>query len=198
MLPTTVMGRIGSIFTIVSATVCASAVVMWARSHHAGEMIGREGRDRTGYVATFHGVFSGGGQLALGRLVVARREGLPEENAFVNRVPVSRTWRWRREFMPVPFLDNAGSPLLVRAGFGSRTDVTGTDFRRHYRGVGVPYWLVVAITGVPPMWWLASRVVHGVRRIERATAGRCAQCGYDLRAASDRCPECGTDRALRA
>src|SRR5688572_1883698 len=167
------MRRIRLTLAITSTIACALAAVMWSRSHHAGEMIGREARDHTGYVATFHGVFSGGGQLALGKLVVARREGLPEENTFVNRVPFRRAWRWRREFMPEPFLADAGTAWLARAGFGSRTDQAGPGFRRHYRGVGVPYWLVVVLTGVPPLWLLASRVVRNVRRIERTAAGRC-------------------------
>ena len=187
------MRRLRLTFTITSAIACALAIVMWFRSHHAGEMIGREARDHTGYVATFHGLFSGGGQLALGRLQVARREGLPEENTFVNRVGTRRSWRWRREFMPEPFLQSAGNARLERAGFGSRTDVTATDFRRHCRGVGVPYGLVVIVTGALPAWVITSRVARAVRRIERATTGRCVNCGYDLRASSRRCPECGVE-----
>ena len=185
------MRRARTIFAIASAIVCALAVGMWTRSHHAGEMIGREARDRTGYVARFHGVFSGGGQLAVGRLVVARREGLPEDDTFVNRVPVRRAWRWRREFMPEPFLADAGTALLARAGFGSRSDHAGPDYRRHYRGVGVPYGLVVIVSGAVPVGLIISRVARSVRRIERVATGRCAHCGYDLRGSSDYCPECG-------
>lgn len=66
------------------------------------------------------------------------------------------------------------------------------------RYVGVPYWLLVVLTAIPPGLWLRSRFL----RRYPAGAGFCAACGYDLRATPDRCPECGTEapkpRALDA
>ena len=186
------MRRVRFILTWASSLLCTAAVTMWVRSHQAGEIIGREGRDRTGFVATFHGVFSGGGQLAIGTMRAARRAGLPEENRFADRVPTRWTWRWAREFMPVPALNNAGSAALEAAGFGSRSDAAGPDFRRRYRGIGVPYWLLVALTGAWPVWFVCRHVTAALRRADREMRGRCVACGYDLRGASSRCPECGT------
>lgn len=52
-----------------------------------------------------------------------------------------------------------------------------------------PYWLVVLLAGLFPLWQLAVHVRH--RR--RVATGHCRICGYDLRATPDRCPECGTE-----
>jgi hypothetical protein len=48
-----------------------------------------------------------------------------------------------------------------------------------------PYWAIVILACALPARWLWSHR-------PRYGAGRCAQCGYDLRATPDRCPECGT------
>ena len=64
-----------------------------------------------------------------------------------------------------------------------------------HSSVCFPYWAIVLIsTLAPAMWWMGRR-----RRRERAElelAGRCAGCGYDLRATPDRCPECGLARVV--
>jgi hypothetical protein len=55
--------------------------------------------------------------------------------------------------------------------------------------VSVSWWLVALVACVLP-------TVRGVRAWararRRAALGRCARCGYDLRATPERCPECGT------
>jgi hypothetical protein len=58
----------------------------------------------------------------------------------------------------------------------------------HWEYFGIPMWVVCAgllvaptIVGIRPIW-----------RISMVRAGRCAKCGYDLRATPTRCPECGT------
>ena len=55
------------------------------------------------------------------------------------------------------------------------------------RYVKVPWWSLAALGAVAP----GARLLSGVRRVRRRRAGRCARCGYDLRASPRRCPECG-------
>jgi len=75
-------------------------------------------------------------------------------------------------------------------GFGysrGTTSAATRPVRGSYVEVIVPHWAVALVLGVLPgrwffVWW---------RRRRRLALGRCAVCGYDLRATPDRCPECG-------
>ena len=56
--------------------------------------------------------------------------------------------------------------------------------------VTVPYWLLAVLTAILPMV-AGVGMFRSVRRRRRKQAGRCATCGYDLRASGEVCPECG-------
>jgi predicted Zn-ribbon and HTH transcriptional regulator len=51
----------------------------------------------------------------------------------------------------------------------------------------LPIWLIVASLMVLPIIWTLMRM----KKECDIAAGRCANCGYDLRASPERCPECG-------
>jgi hypothetical protein len=59
--------------------------------------------------------------------------------------------------------------------------------------IGIPFWLPLLFTIVPPLWWLLGKM----QKLHRRRDGLCRECGYDLRASSDRCPECGTPIAIK-
>jgi hypothetical protein len=69
-----------------------------------------------------------------------------------------------------------------------------TVFRGYETTIVVPYWFVLVITALLPLAW--CRVAwQRSRKRKWSRTGRCAECGYDLRAhrPGQKCPECGTE-----
>jgi hypothetical protein len=109
-------------------------------------------------------------QLGRGRVTASRSHLL---SSVLSR-PAAPTWR------------NAGGFSWERRVFGPGGIVGGKVMSQH---VAVPTYPLPLAAGALLAWRL-RRWYHG------PTSGRCAACGYDLRASPDRCPECGTRPAL--
>lgn len=67
---------------------------------------------------------------------------------------------------------------------------TGIKMFGRVRGLAAPAWFTTAGCLILPSFWL-TRFVRRRRLRDRAAAGRCTGCGYDLRATPWCCPECG-------
>jgi len=66
-------------------------------------------------------------------------------------------------------------------GFDWNQDTIGEELST--RSLSIPFWFIASISGIPAFLLL--------RRKRSAIVGKCAACGYDLRATPERCPECG-------
>jgi hypothetical protein len=120
-------------------------------------------------------------------------------------VPKAATWRdllnpddldWRRlgfarfssgkpRPAAVTLLMRGKAPVMAAAT--PRRQVAPWLFTRPYRGISIPYWAPLALTGTPSFAW----IFRAIRRWSGGGGGVCGGCGYDLRATNDRCPECG-------
>ena len=118
--------------------------------------------------------------------------------AFVTLTPEDQgvdPFEWNRRFM-------AFGGTRVWSGLPGITRISGVSKawlgqQFPLRAYEVRYWLLALAFGVLPLTRGLRAWVRVRRSRGRALAGRCANCGYDLRATPDRCPECGAvpDRA---
>ena len=78
----------------------------------------------------------------------------------------------------------SGSPLSDFHGFGIVHETARfSPSISKFTGLALPCWAIVLATSIAPLIWF---------RRQRTELGKCAKCGYDLRATPERCPECGT------
>jgi hypothetical protein len=160
----------------------AAAAVLWCRGYFYHDGAGSWVGARSLHLASFRGGFE------LSFAVDTRGLDGPGAGADFGSVPrwfVEKRWEPKRWQVEARRLEFAG--FVVTLGRADRTYA--------HNGVWVPLRVVL------PAWFvmiLLLLALGGLRRRrrsllhrERAAAGLCAACGYDLRASPGRCPECG-------
>ncbi len=169
------MRRLAAILTWACAVLAVLLTLLWVRSLSHGDMIAGHGpRDDS--------------EVAPDGFCIRSEESLI--HVYWTTKP---TWpaRWQYGSWKIE-----GAPSMwefLGEGFGSRYGflyAEGFSARNTpARQVYMPYWAAVIALLLP----VGARFGRkGWRRLRnRATAGRCPNCGYDLRATPDRCPECG-------
>ena len=169
--------RLLNLLTALSLLLFVAVCVMWVRSYFAADQIGVANARAYVRCAAIHG-----GSLFVCSTNDAHRQPdrrwqvrTVKPDVFAPTAADLRTMgaeRWSvagiihfaRDRVKSPSLSGAGYTLLV-----------------------VPLWLPAAASGCFAI--AAGALVFRTRR--RTRTGRCAACGYDLRATPARCPECG-------
>jgi hypothetical protein len=106
--------------------------------------------------------------------------------------------RWQQRVRPLVQWGGSSSQYgffaertYVFVGFEASWGLDGGNYIGHNRMLAIPLWFLAIVAAIAPALW--TRAIY--RRRQRIRAGRCLNCGYDLRASSDRCPECGSPRS---
>ena len=157
--------RLLDLVTVLSTLLCATACVLWARSHMAGTSLLRYDPPRV------LDVISAGGLLRVGWGEMTSAEHAPPPGWTVSRSS--------DDLRP-------GTTL----GFGyERWRRQSPGLSADTRLLTLPYWSLALCSAGPP----AARAWSWRRRRHRARAGLCPACAYDLTGnVSGTCPECGT------
>lgn len=194
-----------------SAVGLLAAGGMWVRSYHHLDYVGYADpipghrKSRGTYVA----LFSGGGSVALAHAERPFRmhsahyfpQNLPDTlgPAFCRFTDHDPYGDQRLPFIPVLLPGYVEDPANQTWGFAYRGRGTPMFFSVDFCAV-CPWWAVCVSFAPLPLAWAVRRVLRF--RAGAGRPGRCAGCGYDLRATPKRdgpllarCPECGRGTA---
>ena len=125
------------------------------------------------------------------------REAVIGQNRWTASAEHSVLYLWRNPVDPA----SAYHPPPARSAstYAEATEFAGFAVRSlgypfHSTQVQVPLWAPVAAAALLPLAWVFAMV----RRRRCVGAGKCRNCGYDLRATPGRCPECGSEAVTAA
>lgn len=158
------------VLAAVSALLFVVTITWWARAHFYTDYVSH-GR-LVGPASITWSLWSQGGQFRVERTIQAP--------------PPARDWGF--DFVSVR-KDRNGFHGDYPSFYFIHTDLRSAGGPIFTTGV-LPCYLVALLTAALPVTALVRRR-RAHRRDARAARGRCAGCGYDLRASPQRCPECG-------
>jgi hypothetical protein len=177
----------------VSLLLCVGTVVLWERSYFVSEHVARAKMSGSAVVVRSsqgliycdrrsHWDYAGG--WTWGRRPI---RGPGDALGWVYQTP-----SWGRRVLGFGIF---GGTSYTWPGhlYPNTTPPPRTDprwWKDRYTAVSVPFWALAMLFSLAP---LRRAFLLYRQRVERANAGRCRNCGYDLRATPDRCPECGTE-----
>jgi hypothetical protein len=156
--------RLFNLAAAVSLVLCVATVVFGVRSYWISDAVGRVGQVKVICIDSL-----------VGSLHLGVTGADPE-----NENPGPRPYYFYNT-------DNCRGSLGVVSG-GKVVRFAGRiDTKSGFGWIVVPHWFAALLLSALPLRW--ARVYQRLRGW--ASQGRCARCGYDLRATPERCPECG-------
>ncbi len=173
-----------NVFTVFSLALCVAILGLWVRSYAApaGNVVVR-------LRGIWCGAHSESGRIALG---YCRAREAPDASGdrdgqrwhWESATGRDGPWRTLGIDCGAVHVTQSSVPFLASLPSMGALFSVGTDGRF----IRLPWAFLAALAAA----WPGVRLVSLLRRRHRRAAGRCASCGYDLRATPDRCPECGT------